>query len=44
MDSTAGLMLVLIDSFSVVGTVGLMVVLIDSVVRGFDGEINGDID
>ena len=41
---TAGLMLILIDSDSVVSTVGLMVILIDSVVCGFDGGIDGDID
>ena len=41
--ATAGLMLILIDSDSVVSTVGLMVILIDLVVRGFGGAVDDDI-
>ena len=42
--STVGLMLILIDRLSLVSTEVLMLILIDSVVRGFDGGIDGDID
>ena len=39
--STAGLMVILIGCDP---TLDLVVILIDSVLRGFDGEFDGDID
>ena len=39
-----GIILILMDSVVRVPTMGLMLILIGSVVRGFDGEVDGDVD